>query len=93
MAKTDKNRRPSKIQRTERDCIREYNRGRREGFRKMLVLMLWVLKSDVGLTDEQLDTLGERMKSTAESLREGYITYRDMETAMHDEFDWIVELV
>ena len=82
---------PNKIPVSKKFAEKEYQRGRHEGLESGVYLMLYVLIEKRGMDREEATSLGRDLEYVCASINGGYISWRDVETMLH-EYDVEVNL-
>ena len=77
---------PRKIPRTQADVDRAYQRGRDDGAKSSIIIMLYAMKDKFGATDEQLTEFFNAITYTVDSINKGYVTEADLQTVIKEEY-------
>ena len=88
MAKTN----PRKIQRSQADVDRAFERGQKEGINGALTIFLYTLMDKFGADDAQLKDFADAFSYTVDSIERGYITEADLRKVVKDEYHTVIYL-
>ena len=78
---------PLKIPKTQADVDRAYERGKTEGAKSSIIIMMYAMKDKFGATDEELAEFFNAITYTVESINKGYITEKELQTVMKEDYD------
>lgn len=77
---------PRKIPRTQADVDRAYERGKEEGSKSAIIIMMYAMKDKFGATDEQLRDFFDAITYTVDSINKGYITEKDLKNVIKQDY-------
>jgi hypothetical protein len=77
---------PKRIPRTEADVEKAWERGRQDGARSALTIMLYTLRDKFGIDDAGLQDFAEAFNYTLDSMNRGYVTEKDLEVVLKEEY-------
>lgn len=77
---------PRKIPRTQADVDRAYERGKEEGSKSAIIIMMYAMKDKFGATDEQLRDFFDAITYTVDSINKGYITENDLKNVIKQDY-------
>ena len=78
---------PRKIPKTQADVDRAYERGKTEGAKSSIIIMMYAMKDKFGATDAELAEFFNAITYTVESINKGYITEKELQTVMKEDYD------
>lgn len=78
---------PRKIPKTQADVDRAYQRGKDEGAKSSIIIMMYAMKDKLGATDDQLTEFFDAINYTVDSINKGYITEKDLQTVIKEDYD------
>lgn len=78
---------PRKIPKTQADVDRAYQRGKDEGAKSSIIIMMYAMKDKLGATDDQLTEFFDAITYTVDSINKGYITEKDLQTVIKEDYD------
>ena len=78
---------PRKIPKTQADVDKAYDRGRTDGAKSTVIIMMYALKDKFNASDEQLTEFFEAITYTVDSINKGYITEKDLQTVIKEDYD------
>lgn len=84
MQKTNTN--PRKIPRSQADVDKAYRQGQEDALRGALSIMLFTLQNTFQADDERLKKFADEFNYTLDSLNRGYITGKDLEGVLKEEY-------
>lgn len=83
---------PRKIPRTQADVDKAYKRGMNDGLQGALTIMLYTLKDKFGTGDEELQEFADAFNYTVDGINRGYVSEKDLQTVIKDEYGTTVVL-
>lgn len=93
MAKPQKHKtNPNKIPKTQADVDRAYEEGRLEAMTAFLNVCIFTLGSDMGMSDEDLETFNRRFIKNLECHLMGEMREKDIRDTLLAERGWKIEL-
>ena len=69
------------------DVDRAFKRGRDKGIEETMIIVLYTLKDKFNAADTELTEFFNAFAYTVDSINKGYITEKDLQTVMKDEYD------
>ena len=78
---------PRKIPKTQADVDKAYERGKTEGAKSSIIIMMYAMKDKFGASDEELTEFFEAITYTVDSINKGYITEKDLQTVIKEDYD------
>lgn len=78
---------PRRVPKTQADVDKAYDRGREEGAKSSIIIMMYAMKDKLGATDEQLTEFFDAITYTVDSINKGYITEKDLQTVIKEDYD------
>lgn len=78
---------PRNIPRSQADVDKAYERGKTDGAKSSIIIMMYAMKDKFGATDEQLAEFFEAITYTVDSINKGYITEKDLQTVIKEDYD------
>ena len=78
---------PRRVPKTQADVDKAYDRGREEGAKSSIIIMMYAMKDKLGATDEQLTEFFDAITYTVDSIHKGYITEKDLQTVIKEDYD------
>jgi isopropylmalate/homocitrate/citramalate synthase len=78
---------PRKIPKTQADVDRAYERGKADGAKSSIIIMMYAMKDKFGASDEELSEFFSAITYTVDSINKGYITEKDLQTVIKEEYD------
>lgn len=92
MAQNRKSINPKKVQRTEADVRRAYDKGFSDGLRDLLDVMVYTLGADMEMDDDWLDFFHDRFMKNMECHYKGELTTHDLRSTVYEEKGWEVQI-
>ena len=81
---------PRSIPRTQQDVDRAYKRGRDDGVKLCLTLVLFTLQDKFGADDAQLTEFSGAFHYTYDSINKNYIKGSDLQRVMKEEYGTVI---
>mgnify|MGYP007057712054 CR=1 FL=1 len=81
---------PRRIPRTQADVDRAKELGRTEGINGALTIMLYTLKDKFGSDDADLKEFADAFNYTVDGINKGYVSEKDLQSVIKDEYDTTV---
>ena len=78
---------PRRVPKTQADVDKAYERGRTDGAKSSIIIMMYAMKDKFGASDEQLTEFFEAITYTVDSINKGYITEKDLQTVIKEDYD------
>lgn len=78
---------PRNIPRTQADVDKAYERGKTDGAKSSIIIMMYALKDKLGATDEQLAEFFNAITYTVESINLGYVKEKDLQSVIKEDYD------
>ena len=78
---------PRKIPKSQADVDKAYERGKTEGAKSSIIIMMYALKDKFNASDEQLTEFFNAITYTVDSINKGYITEKDLQTVIKEDYD------
>lgn len=78
---------PRRVPKTQADVDKAYERGRTDGAKSSIIIMMYAAKDKFGASDEQLTEFFEAITYTVDSINKGYITEKDLQTVIKEDYD------
>lgn len=86
MPKTGSTSNPRRLPRTQADVEKAYKRGMNDGLQGALTIMLYVMRDKFSADDSQLEAFADAFNYTVDSINRGYISTKDLQTVIKDEY-------
>ena len=84
--KTGNTSNPRRLPRTQADVEKAYKRGMNDGLQGALTIMLYVMRDKFAADDSQLEAFADAFNYTVDSINRGYISTKDLQTVIKDEY-------
>lgn len=78
---------PRNIPRSQADVDKAYERGKTDGAKSSIIIMMYALKDKMGASDEELEQFFNAITYTVDSINRGYITEKDLQTVIKEDYD------
>ena len=78
---------PRRVPKTQADVDKAYERGKTDGAKSSIIIMMYAMKDKFGATDEQLTDFFEAITYTVDSINKGYVTEKDLQTVIKEDYD------
>ena len=78
---------PRRVPKTQADVDKAYERGRTDGAKSSIIIMMYAMKDKFGASDEELTQFFEAMTYIVDSINKGYITEKDLQTVIKEDYD------
>lgn len=88
--KTGNTSNPRKIPRTQADVEKAYKRGMNDGLQGALTIMLYTLKDKFGSDDADLKEFADAFNYTVDGINKGYVSEKDLQSVIRDEYGTMV---
>ena len=92
MKRTTNSVNPRRIPRSQADVDKAFERGKEEGVKGSLALTLFTLHNDFGFDEAKLKQYADAFNYTLDSLNKGYISTKDLEIVLKDEYGTTIEM-
>ena len=87
-----KKKNPNKKHATEADVIKAKRQATSEAMERILMLVLYVLVDKHDAPKEDIQQLAEEVNYMADSVSKGYVSWRDIEHVLLEEYEIEIEL-
>lgn len=78
---------PRNIPRSQADVDKAYDRGKTDGAKSSIIIMMYALKDKFGASDDELTDFFNAITYVVDSINKGYITEKDLQTVIKEDYD------
>ena len=78
---------PRNIPKSQADVDKAYERGKTDGAKSSIIIMMYALKDKFGASDEQLTEFFEAITYIIDSINKGYVKEKDLVSVIKDDYD------